>query len=114
MNELINRWFGRTVRVPGMLACGLRYADGTTFSRTWEVHLSEPLLNDVWTRLHPIAETAGVEAPELLRWTFDKHLVVAAPRANGPTFFILLARKSGDTEDAGLERLLHEFRALRG
>ena len=72
MSELINRWFSRTSRVPGMLACGLRYPDGATFSRTWEVHLTEPLLNELWTRLQPVAE------------------------------------------DAGLERLLHEFRALRG
>ena len=65
MSELINRWFSRTARVPGLLATGLRYADSTTFSRTWEVHLAEPLLNEVWTRLHPIAETAGVESAEL-------------------------------------------------
>ena len=114
MSELINRWFSRTARVPGLLATGLRYADSTTFSRTWEVHLAEPLLNEVWTRLHPIAETAGVESAELLRWTFDKHIVVAAPRVNGPTFFVLLARRPDAKEEAGLERLLHEFRALRG
>ena len=114
MSELINRWFSRTGRVPGMLACGLRYPDGATFSRTWEVHLTESLLNELWTRLHPIAEVVETEAPESLRWTFDKNLVVGATRANGPTFFVLLARKAGEAEVAGLERLLHEFRALRG
>ena len=114
MSEVINRWFSRTGRVPGMLACSLRYPDGATFSRTWEVHLAEPLLNELWTRLQPIADVAGADAPESLRWTFDKNLVVGTVRANGPTFFVLLARKAGETEDAGLERLLNEFRALRG
>lgn len=114
MSELINRWFSRTGRVPGMLACGLRYPDGNTFSRSWEVPLTEPLLNELWTRLHPITEVAGADAPESLRWTFDKNVVVGAARANGPTFFVLLARKSGEAEDAGLDRLLNEFRALRG
>lgn len=113
MSELINRWFSRTNRVPGMLACGLRYPDGSTFSRTWEAHLTETLLNELWTRLQPIGEVAETEAPESLRWTFEKNTVVAAARANGPTFFVLLARKSGEAEDPGLERLLHEFRALR-
>jgi hypothetical protein len=114
MSELINRWFGRAARVPGMLACGLRHADGTTYSRAWEASPAEPLLNELWPRLTAIAEAAGGEAPELLRWTFDKHVVVAAPRPNGPTFFILLVRKTGEDEDAGVERLLQEFRALRG
>jgi hypothetical protein len=114
VSELINRWFSRTGRVPGMLACGLRYHDGSTFSRTWEVQISESLLNELWTRLHPISEVAGVESAEMMRWTFDKNAVVAAARENGPTFFVLLAKKSGEAEDPGLERLLHEFRALRG
>lgn len=114
MSELINRWFSRSARVSGILACGLRYPDGGTFSRTWEAHLTEALLNELWTRLHPIAELAVADAPESLRWTFDKNLVVGAARANGPTFFVLRGRKAGETEDAGLERLLNEFRALRG
>jgi hypothetical protein len=114
VSELINRWFSRTGRATGMLACGLRYPDGSTFSRTWELHLPETLLNDIWTRLIPMAEVASAETPETLRWTFDKSVVVAASRANGPTFFVLLSKKGAEVDVAGVERLLNEFRALRG
>jgi hypothetical protein len=114
VSELINRWFSRTGRAAGMLACGLRYADGSTFSRTWELHLPEALLNDIWTRLMPMADVASMETPEALRWTFDKSVVVAASRTHGPTFFVLLSKKGAEVDMAGVERLLNEFRALRG
>jgi hypothetical protein len=115
VSELINRWFSRAARLPGMLACGLRYADGSTYSRTWELHLPEPLLNELWGRLMPIAEVATTaETPETQRWTFDKNLVVATARANGPTFFVLFTKKGEEPDAASVERLLNEFRSLRG
>jgi hypothetical protein len=114
MSELINRWFSRAARIPGMLACGLRYNDGIVFSRTWELHLPEPLLNDIWARLAPMTKVASAETPENMRWTFDKNIVVASARENGPTFFVLLSRKGEEPDAASVERLLNEFRALRG
>ena len=58
--------------------------------------------------------SARVETPERMQWTFERNTVAAAARAGGPTFYVLLSRKPGETDDAGVERLLHEFRALRG
>jgi hypothetical protein len=114
VSELINRWFSRAGRAPGMVACGLRYSDGSVFSKTWELHLPETLLNELWNRLVPIAEVATTDAPESLRWSFDKNVVLAASRANGPIFFALMSRKGEELDTAGVERLLNEFRALRG
>ncbi len=112
MSELINRWFSRAARLPGMLACGLRYADGSAFSRTWELHLQDALLNELWSRLMPIADVASAQSAEILRWTFDKSVVLAASRESGAVFFVLLSKKDADISSA--ERLLNEFRALRG
>ncbi len=113
MSESINRWFSRTARLPGLSGCGLRYPDGTVYSRSWEPHLSEALLNEIWERLLPIAAVAAEGTPESLRWTFDKSLVLAATRPAGPTFFALFTRKPDQPDAPGFDRLLHEFRALR-
>lgn len=113
MSELINRWFSRTARLPGMLACGLRYPNGTVFSRTWELHLPEELLRQIWERLVPIAQFAAADSAETQRWTFDKSIVTAAVRPDGSTLFLLLSNKGGELDAASVERLLNEFRALR-
>jgi hypothetical protein len=115
MNDLINRWFGRAGRIPGAFAYGLRYASAATYSHTWESRLSESVLNDLWNRLAPMAaiEASTVE-PELLRWAFNGASVVGAARPDGTMFFVLTSKKTEELDQEGLQRLLSEFRALRG
>jgi hypothetical protein len=114
MSELINRWFSRVARVPGMAACGLRYADSSVHSKSWEGHFSETVLNELWSRLLPMTEIAARETPDKLQWTFEGAVIVGAARVNGPTFFVILAKKREVADAAGTEKLLSEFRALRG
>jgi hypothetical protein len=115
MSDLINRWFGRAGRLPGAFAYGLRYANAATYSHTWEPRLSEAVLKELWNRLTPmIALDTLEEAPEFLRWTFNGGLVVGASRSDGTVLFILASKKPEDLDQASLQRLLSEFRALRG
>ncbi|HTD66564.1 MAG TPA: hypothetical protein VK846_08555 [Candidatus Limnocylindria bacterium] len=115
MSELINRWFGRAGRLPGVVAYGLRYPDATVFSNTWEARLSQTVLNELWSRLAPMA---GVAAPgethEMLRWTFNGGVVIGTARTDGPAFFVLASKKVDELDMTGVQRLLSEFRALRG
>ena len=57
----------------------------------------------------PISSCPASNRPRLM-----KTVVIAVSRANGPTFFVLLSKKGTDADAAGVERLLNEFRALRG
>ena len=115
MSDLINRWFARAARVPGTRAYGLRYPDGRAFSNTWEARFPEAMLNELWQRLAPVAEMAGPdESPEALRWTFRDGLVMGAARPDGLVFFVLLSKQGVEPDASGLNRLLSEFRALRG
>jgi hypothetical protein len=116
VSELINRWFGRAARLRGALAYGLRYANATSFSHTWESRLSEAVLNDLWNRLGPmtaITMNQPEEAPELLRWTFNGGVVVGTARTDGSMFFVLTSKKTEELDTDALQRLLSEFRALR-
>jgi hypothetical protein len=114
VSDLINRWFGRAARVQGAVAYGLRYSHGSAFSRTWEARLTESVLIELWNRLAGIAEAATPdETPESLRWSFNGGTVIAAARPDGVIFFVLTSRKTDDLDQAGLNRLLSEFRALR-
>jgi hypothetical protein len=115
MSDLINRWFGRAARLPGALAYGLRYSNEAAFSHTWESRLSESVLNDLWHRLAPMVAigTRG-ETADSLRWTFNGALVIGTARADGSLFFVLTSKKPNELEEGRLQRLLSEFRALRG
>lgn len=114
MSELINRWFSRAARLPGAIAYGLRYADKSSFSNTWEQRLTEAVLNQVWNRLGAISDTATQgEMPDSLRWTFQGGTVIGAARPDGVTFFVLTSKKYEELDRAALNRILSEFRALR-
>lgn len=115
MSELINRWFSRTPRATGMAACGLLYPGGVGFSRSWDPRWSEEQLNDLWRRLVLMSEVAGGAAAPGKKWTFEGGTVLSAARGDGSALFVLLpASLSAERDDAGIERLLAEFRALRG
>ncbi len=114
MSDLINRWFGRAARLPGTLAYGMRYSNASTFSHMWESRLSEPVLNELWNRLAPMASIATTDdTPETLRWTFNGAVVIGTTRIDGLMFFVLTSKKSDELDAVGLQRLLSEFRALR-
>jgi hypothetical protein len=114
VSELINRWFSRAMQFNGVAACGLRYPDGPVFSRSWDAQFPEATLNELWPRLVPVTETVNGANAEKLEWTFESGLVTAAMHPSGAIFFLLLTNKTGARQSPGIERLLVEFRALRG
>jgi hypothetical protein len=114
VSELINRWFSRAARLQGAVAYGLRYPDLTAFSNTWEPRLTEAVLNQAWNRLMTISATATQgENPETLRWSFNGGTVIGTARMDGVTFFVVTSNRKEELDQAGLHRLLSEFRALR-
>ena len=114
MSELINRWFSRAIQFNGVVACGLRYPDGPVYSRSWDAQFPEPTLNDLWPRLVPLAEAVNSAKPETLEWTFESGIITATVHPSGAMFFLLLPNKTSARHTAGVERLLLEFRGLRG
>ena len=114
MSELINRWFSRAAQFKGVSACGLRYPDGAVFSRSWDAQFPEAMLNELWPRLVPIAGTTGCAGAERLDWTFDAGMITATTHPGGATFFLLFNSQAGGPDAAGMERMLLEFRTLRG
>ena len=114
MSELINRWFSRTAQCSGVSACGLRYPEGAVFSRSWDAQFPEAMLSELWPRLVPMVEATGCRAAERFDWTFDAGIITATTHPGGAVFFLLFHNKTGAPDAAGLERVLVEFRALRG
>jgi len=114
VSELINRWFSRTPRLPGMAACGMVHAEGAAFSKSWDEQYSDTVLNALWPKLASIVDTAEVRDAETLQWTFEGCTIVGVPRQTGLMFFVLLTNKAGERDKPGVERLLAEFRSLRG
>jgi hypothetical protein len=114
MSELINRWFGRAARLPGVIAYGLRYGDSGAYTSSWEPRLSDTVLNELWNRLARFADTAAMsEVPQDARWTFHGGIVIGAARPDGAMFFVLVPRSADGIDEPGISRLLSEFRSLR-
>lgn len=110
MKQELNLWLSQQTRLPGVLACGLRYTDRTSFSQQWArtvpadaLEKSLACLNDLWRvlRLH------GFQA-QWVRWGYAKGWFYAAQRADGVLLGIITQR-ADEAELAAVKELLLTF-----
>jgi hypothetical protein len=113
VNETLHRWFSRATAGQGATACGLRYPDGSVFSKSWDAQLTDTKLNELWQRLVLFKDGCGGANAERLKWTFDSGIVTATTHTSGVMFFVLTNRATEPRDTVGIERLLVEFQALR-
>ena len=115
MKEFLNQWLSRRARLPGVLACGVRFPDKTTLTQSWSPEFTAPSLDNAWRCASDAFQVLKVNffPNERVRWIYEKALLHCARREDGICLGIFTAKERGAVDVAEIERLIAEFRALR-
>jgi hypothetical protein len=115
MKEFISQWLSRRARLPGVLACGVRFPDKTTLSQSWSPEFTGPSLDNALRCASDAFQVlkANVFPNERVSWVYEKVLLHCACREDEICLGIFTANDPGAVDAAEIERLIAEFRALR-
>lgn len=115
MKEPLQQWVSQRARLPGVLACGLRFADKTCFTESWSSDFPVQNLDHAWRCASDAFQVLRVNffPNERVRWVYEKALLHCACREDGICLGIFTAQDGGGVDPAEIERLLVEFCAMR-
>ena len=115
MKDEINLWLSQQARIPGVLACGIRYPDRSNFTQQWTegiapdwMEKSLACMSDVW-RLLRLNGVTG----RWLRWGYPDSWFYSALRADGTLLALITARAEASTDPEEVTALLEAFLAQR-
>lgn len=113
MKETLNLWLSRHARLPGVLACLLRYPDGTVFAQAWAEGFQGQSFEHV---ARGLADTFQVlqfnRIPAVhLRWVYQRALLYCARRADGTCLAVFTERDGGHTNPQTLQELFQGFQS---
>ena len=114
MKEVVNLWLSKNARLPGVLACGVRYQDKTTFTQSWSSLYKPEAIENV---CRCIADTFQVTqlnrfVGSYLRWVYQNAFLFSTRRTDGICLGIFTTNDPLAFDRAEIERLLEEFRRL--
>jgi hypothetical protein len=115
MKEFLSQWLSRA-RLRGVLACGVRFPDKTSLTQSWSPEFAEPSLDNAWRCASDAFQVLKVNflPNERVLWVYEKALLHCARREDGICLGIFTAKDLVAVDSAEIERLIAEFRALRG
>ena len=113
MKETLNLWLSNNGRLPGLLACGIRYPDTSSFTQTLAAGFPTTALEN---SLRCVADTFLVLQLNRLpadhvRWVYDKASLYCARRSDG-ICLVLIAAKDAVSSEKAIDRLLAEFQKV--
>ena len=115
MKEFLNEWLSRRSRLPGVLACGVRFLDKTSVTLSWSSEFTTHSLENAWRCASDAFQVLKVNffPDERVRWVYEQVLLHCARREDGICLGIFTAKDQGSVDAAEIERLIAQFRALR-
>ena len=116
MKESLSQWLNRRARLPGVFACGVRFPDKTSLTQSWSPEFTAPSLENAWRCASDAFQVLRVNffPNERVRWVYEKALLHCACREDGICLGIFTVKDGEAADAAEIERLIAEFRALRG
>lgn len=113
MKETLNLWLSNNGRLPGLLACGIRYPDTSSFTQTLAAGFPSAALEN---SLRCVADTFLVLQLNRLpadnvHWVYDKATLYCARRSDG-ICLILIAAKDAVSSAKAIDGLLAEFQKV--
>jgi hypothetical protein len=115
MQEILQRWLARRPAAPGVIACGICFADQDTASRNFQLGSAEEPLKALWTEaaeaLHQMPALGARTG--MMRWVFTRHVLYAVTREDGACLGILAERNEEASGRAGILGSMAEFKALK-
>ena len=115
MKESTNLWLSSAARLPGVLACGVRYPDNSTFTQSWAEGFAPERLDNA---LRCVADTFQVlnlnRVPATsVRWVYEQAFLYCARRSDGICLGIFCTKDLQQKSPGAIERLLADFQSLR-
>jgi hypothetical protein len=114
MKELINQWFEHSAPFQGILACGIRYPDCTTATKTWADGFAELALENALRCVVDLFQVLQFNRilPTRVRWIYQGALLYCERRPDGTCLGVFTNGNAEAVDLNGLERFLGEFQAL--
>ena len=114
MKEMLNLWLSKNARLPGVLACGLRYQDKACFTQTWSSNYKTEALENA---LRCAADTFHVLqlnrfVSQWTRWVYENAFLYCARRTDGICLALITTKDPLAFDQKQIEQLLAEFRSL--
>lgn len=115
IKEITNRWLARNTKAKGILACGVRYADETTFNQVSSSDFSLPALDNSWNCIAATFQFLRQQETDVdqMCWVFENHRLFCATRADEACLGIFASKNEEDYDAAAINRMISEFRTLR-
>ena len=115
MKEPLQQWVSQRARLPGVLACGLRFADKTCFTESWSSDFPVQNLDHAWRCASDAFQVLKINLVphEYVRWVYEKAFLYCARRDDGICLGVFTAKDTQTCDPAAVGRLMSEFRALR-
>lgn len=115
MNETVNNWLTEKMKLPGLLACGIRCPDRRTFTRSQLPQFTSAALENACRCLSDTFHVLQSNrfATQHVRWVFEKNFYYGYMRQDGVCLGIITGREAPNLQPADLEQLIQEFQGLR-
>jgi hypothetical protein len=116
MKEFLSQWLNQRARLRGVLACGVRFPDKTSVTQSWSPEFPSPSLDNAWRCASDAFQVLKINffPNERARWVYEKAFLDCARREDGICLGIFTTKERGAVDTAEIERLIAEFRTLRG
>jgi hypothetical protein len=114
MKETINLWLSKNARLPGVLACGVRYPDQTVFSQTWSSGFPVQVLDNTWRAVgdtFPVFQLHRFSG-NWVRWVYERAHLYTTRRRDGICLGLFTVKDPLGFDPVEIERLLGEFHTL--
>jgi hypothetical protein len=100
--------------VPGVLACGVRYPDQSSTTRSWSDRYPEPDLESVWRSVADAFQVLKLNRlpGDRMRWVYEQALLYCERRADGLCLALFTHRDPETVDLEGVVRLIQEFHAV--
>jgi hypothetical protein len=87
MNDPLTVWLHQVTQVPGIIVCGVRLPDRSTFTRSVAQEFPEEQMNRTWHRLSDTLQTLNVHRVQgqQMRWSYEHAEIHFAVRSDGAT-----------------------------
>ncbi len=114
MKEEFNHWLNQSVPVAGVLACGVRHADDSAFSRAFDPAFTGETLENAWRCVGDAFQVLKLNRLPTAQacWTYEKALLFCAMRADGLCLAVFTRKEAEALDAEGLSRMFAEFQAL--
>lgn len=114
MKEAIDQWLAQMTPVSGVLACGVRYPDQTSTTKSWSEHYPEATLESAWRSAVDAFQVLKLNRlpSERMRWVYERALLYCERRKDGVCLTFFTHRDPAAVDLEGVVRLIQEFHAL--